>query len=292
MTGKILKFGKNGSIVEGANLIFKGFGQVMLQNNVVTGVLFLLGIAVNSWMMALGAIVGGVCGTLGAICLKYPKKEVSDGLFGFNGVLVGIALMFFFKPSAIMFAAIAIGAVASSIVMRIMLERKFPAYTFPFVLCTWVLLFMLKNTAWGVAQTHESAATGLNALSALTLGISQVMFQANILTGVLFFAGLLLSSRLAAFYALLGSALGLVGGMVMGVEATALTFGLWGYNGVLCGIAFAEKKNAAIAYAVLSIVFSVLFSYGLDSIGAVALTAPFVFAAWSTLAIRKGIGTR
>ena len=78
-------------------IILRGISQVFLQNNIFTGLLFLIGILYNSRLMALGALLGVIISTITAILLNYNKKDINNGLYGFNGTLVGIALLFFFK---------------------------------------------------------------------------------------------------------------------------------------------------------------------------------------------------
>src|SRR4051812_40665661 len=76
----------------------RGIGQIFFQENALTGALFVLGIVVNSPLMAAGAVVGSAIGTATARVLKYDEAEVSAGLYGFNSSLVGIATLFFFRP--------------------------------------------------------------------------------------------------------------------------------------------------------------------------------------------------
>lgn len=117
---------------------FRGIGQVMLQSNAPTGLLFLVGIFYNSWLMALGAIIGNLVATATAFALKYPKEEIEDGLYGFNGTLVGIAVWFYFSPNAVTLITIIIGAALSTIIMNV-IKKRIPAFTAPFIISTWMV---------------------------------------------------------------------------------------------------------------------------------------------------------
>jgi len=75
------------------NILLKGYSQVMLQNNSITGLLFLAGIFYNSWILGLGAVIGVIAGTVTAFIMKYDKNDIDAGRYGFNAVLVGIALV-------------------------------------------------------------------------------------------------------------------------------------------------------------------------------------------------------
>lgn len=119
--------------------ILRGVGQVMLQNNAFTGLLFLIGIFYNSWIFGLGALLGNIIGTFSAKLFKYPKEDIANGLYGFNGTLVGIAVFSLFNFNFITIVVTIIGAILSTVIMYYM-NRKLPALTAPFVISTWVMI--------------------------------------------------------------------------------------------------------------------------------------------------------
>ena len=92
-------------------------------------------------LMAGGGLIGTVLGTITARTLGYDEKQIRDGIYGFNATLVGIAMIFYFKPTLLAILLLLVGCAASSVVtwaMRTYLP--FPTYTFPFIVTTWVLL--------------------------------------------------------------------------------------------------------------------------------------------------------
>lgn len=86
--------GKSASVL---STLLKGIGQIMLQENSLTGLLFLIGIFYGSIIMGL-ALLAAICGTVTAYLLKYDKTEITQGLYGFSAALVGVAAMLFLKP--------------------------------------------------------------------------------------------------------------------------------------------------------------------------------------------------
>jgi urea transporter len=62
--------------------VFRGIGQVLFQENALTGALFTMGIAVSSPLMATGAVVGATIGMATARLLKFDQAEVFAGLYG------------------------------------------------------------------------------------------------------------------------------------------------------------------------------------------------------------------
>ncbi len=117
------------------------FSQVMLQKNVLTGFIFLLAIALSSSIMLLGSTLA-IISALGAAKLcKYKLTSVQSGLYGFNAVLVGIAVFHFLPFSTVSLLFVVSGGVISSLLMHFMLMRltSIPALTAPFNLTTWLI---------------------------------------------------------------------------------------------------------------------------------------------------------
>ncbi len=99
---------------------FRGIGQVFFQENALTGLLFLVGIAVSSPIMAVGAAVGTAIGTATGWLLKFDRAEVLAGIYGFNATLVGIATLFFFRPGFASISLLIVGCVAATCVTWLM----------------------------------------------------------------------------------------------------------------------------------------------------------------------------
>lgn len=269
--------------------LLRGVGQVMLQNNTITGLLFLVGIFWNSTLMGVGAVLGLLSSTLAAVLFKYKQDDINNGLYGFNGVLVGIALLFYFEPSRLIFVSIVFGAILSTFVMNFMMKKSWSPYTFPFVLSTWIFIALIKFFHFAYLSMAEGAINGSSVdwLQATSLGFGQVMFQGSIITGIIFLIAILINSRINATYAVLGSVVGILFALSFSLPLSLINLGIFGYNGVLCGIALGEKTKKSFAWAILGIILSsvilVLFSW----LNFTALTAPFVFSTWLTLYFKK-----
>src|SRR5262245_61666464 len=103
--------------IEAVGSLLRGVGQVMFQNNPITGLLFLVGIFINSYEYGLSALLGLVVATLAAYLLGADRTLIRNGLFGFNGVLTGIALSVFLQWDWHVAVYIILGAIVSTIVM-------------------------------------------------------------------------------------------------------------------------------------------------------------------------------
>lgn len=298
--------GESGAQILGfADAVLRGIGQVMLQNNRYAGVLFLLGIFYNSLLFGQAVLLGCAVSTLAAMLLGAERAQIRDGLFGFNGALVGIGLLYFLEPGLLSTVYVILAAACSSVVMaglmRIFALWKAPALTAPFVLTTWV--FILAHARFGrLASTEALPTAGLPKLGGAvegvvtqaTLaegvlnGVAQVFFQASPVTGALFLVGLLISSRPAALAAFLGSLAGALVAWGLGAAEPAIRSGAFGFNSVLTAVAIAGVffviDKSSLTYALLaSVVSAVMFaavSAALEPIGMPAMTAPFVLTTW------------
>jgi len=260
----------------------------MLQKNIITGLLFLVGIFYNSITMGMGALIGVLSGTIAAFLLNYKKQDISFGIYGFNGVLIGVALTFFFEFSVLLMSLIILGSILSTLIMNFMHKRNLHPYTFPFVISTWILMGIINYFSLVVEQTRPVLeAVSLDIVSSLSMGFGQVMFQQNLATGIIFFVAILVSSRRAGLHAFLGSAIGMLASLLLAFPLNLVNIGIFGFNGVLCGLAFSDKKTSSFVYTPVATVISVAFIYGMINFNIPPLTAPFVFATWITLGLRK-----
>ena len=268
--------------------ILCGVGQVMLQNNALTGLVFLIGIFYNSWIFGIGALLGNIVSNFFAKRFKYSKIDIEDGLYGFNGTLVGIAIFYFLGINFISFLAIIAGVFLSTIIMHF-ISKKFPAFTSPFVFATWIIIFIITYfNLTSIVTFQINEANSLNLLSSFGNNFSQVMFQQNIITGILFLIGILINSRISAFYALYGSIIGSLLALLISSSTNMLNAGLFGYNAVLCAIALGNnKKKNTFIFTTIGIILSVFITLYFDKNNIIALTAPFVFATWIVLILRK-----
>lgn len=305
------------------DLTLRGVSQVFLQNHPLTGACFLLALLANSllagdsltsqgvsatWLFA-GAVLGTVASTLTAMLLRLDRQALHAGLYGYNGTLVGIAIPFFFQADAGLLMAIAITAAAALSTLITEFGRPFftlwklPVLTAPFVMSTWLALFAIQalgglqpSGLLAGASPAPSPAPALSLLGAgegLLTGVGQVMLQEHWLAGLLMLLGLLVSSRRAFAFGLLGSLVGLLLGIWAGADAASLQAGLHGFNLVLTGIALGAvfRARQTTAWILVGLGATFLMADYLEAALAPsalpALTAPFIVTTWFFLLLTR-----
>ncbi|MCB0481170.1 MAG: urea transporter [Flavobacteriales bacterium] len=267
--------------------ILRGIGQVMFQNNVYSGLLFLAGIFYNSYQLGLAALAGTVLSTATAHVLKYPKEELEDGIYGFNGTLTGIAIIFFFGVSITAVLALIAGSVLSTVAMYF-LKKVISPFTAPFVLSASIVIYSLLHLLdYPLIISTSSPESTLDLLTASSNGIGQVMFQKNVITGLFFLLAVLINDRLMALYTVYATVLGALTGWYFNFPIAEINGGFMGYNAILCAIALTGKNWRDFLWISLAIVLSSILNKGMAMMGIITLTAPFVLVTWVILKAKQ-----
>jgi urea transporter len=303
------------AILRFIDINLRGTGQVMFQNNPLSGALFLAAVGWGSYAagaphVAIGGLVALVVATLTARWFHIDEKSYAAGLYGFNGILVGLALATFLAPGPLLWAYVVLGSAISVIVMigtAKVVKWWGDPLTFPFVITTWLLLLASYGfagltgaalPAGNVVAAFEPVASDPLKLADFVQGvlhsISQVFLKGNGISALLFLAGLAVNSIAAAAFALSGAILAVIAAHLLGAESDLITGGLLGFSPVLTAIAlgtFFYRPSLRVAlFAALGTVFTVIvqaaMNVALTPFAIPALTAPFVVVTWMFLAPR------
>lgn len=291
--------------------LLRGSGQVMFQQNAWTGLLFLIGIfwgAFNAGapQVAIGALVGLLASTFAGWIIGEHIQDGRDGLWGFNGILVGCAFPTFLAPVPLMWVSLVCCAMLTTWMRRgfnnVTAQFKINSLTFPFVFCTWMFLLSARVlTATPLADmdspaliVHIGGSIDWNVGSFLIYwlkGVSQVFLINNWVTGIIFLVALAVCSLWAAIYAAASSALALFVAVLFAADPADVTAGLFGFSPVLTGIAvgttFYSVNLKSALWTAAAVVATVFIQAGMDTLmlpwGIPTLTAPFCIATWMFL---------
>jgi urea transporter len=303
----------------------RGVGQVMFMNNPFTGLFVMVAAWVYDPWLGFGGTVGLVVSNLVALLMGFDRGAIHAGLYGFNGVLCGLAMATFLAPpwDGLSTVWIVVVSAGSSIAMA-GLAALFggawgvPPFTFAFNLS--VLLFLITAlhvargrvgelvapaapTTDGTAVStalRESAtaavASGIDGwLNAIFRGIGQLFFVNSILGGVLVLVGIAICSRIAAGFALVGVVIGTAVGLLLGADGVAIYNGLWGFNSydaclAVAGVFYVLTWRSALlgmaCAAYTALLFGAIGSF-LGPWGLPAMTLPFCFGVLTFVMLRR-----
>lgn len=301
------------------DLNLRGIGQVMFQDNPLSGLLFFAAIGWGSYVagmpqVAIGGLVAVVAATLTAQWLRVEAAALGAGLYGYNAYLVGLALPTFLASTPGLWIYIALaGAVSVPATLWIANMCKpwgVAALTAPFVLVAW--LFLLASYAFtaiegsGLPMVDTVAPINPAEANPLALGdflqgvlrsIGQVFLKSSIIAALLLVAGLAVNSIAAAVLAVVGAIVAVASAHVLGAESGLITDGLMGFSPVLTAIAlgavFYKPGVRVVIYALVGTIFTVVVQGAMNVVvtpfGIPTLTGPFVLATWLFLLPRENL---
>ena len=287
---------------------FRGLGQVMFQDNWLSGLLFFIGIfwgayAEGDGAVAWGMMIGTLVSTLTGYVLQLPDKNGAQGLWGFNGCLVGCAFPTFMGNTPWMWIALILCSALSTWVRtgldNVMDKWNVSSLTFPFVLSTYFFLLASRLFAnippefMGSPELPSGIDTTLDLhFGSLVVywlkGISQVFLIDSWVTGIFFLAALAVNNWRACMWAAIGSAVALLVVIIWKGPGADISKGLYGFSAVLTGIAlgatFCNNRWQSWIWAILGIVVTVFVQAAMNAffapMGLPTLTGPFCVATW------------
>jgi urea transporter len=292
--------------------VFRGIGQVFFEENALTGALMAAGLAINSPLMAVGAIVGSAIGTATARVMRFDEGEIRAGIYGFNSTLIGIATFFHFQPGGLSVVLLLAGCIAGAFVTYAMRKYvPFPTYTSPFIVVTWVLFFLgvtiqaarvapsdepsdsyLAGSAPGIARVEgdssgSNESTGVVVLDfaeAAARAVGEVDFQGSIWSGILFLVGIAVNNRTHAALVFAASLIATCVAVYHHDAAPSVASGLSQYSAPLAAVALFLARKSLVA-PLLGVLLTVPLTENFPLTGLPTYTAPFVLATWIVLFI-------
>ncbi|WP_392565298.1 urea transporter [Utexia brackfieldae] len=307
-------------VMQFIDVTLRGCAQVMFQNNPLTGLLFFMAIFLGGYLenlpyIGFACLFATVIATLTAYISKIDLASLRSGLYGYNACLVGVALPTFLDNTPLLWFTIALGSIVSVIATLSLADFlkswKVAALTAPFVLVTWTILlasyafFAIKGIALPKAdlsqQYIDASSQSVDYLQQFTpdifRGISEVFLFSSVAVGIIFVAGLAVSSIWAALFAIFGSLLAYMTASLLQADFVNIHTGLYSFSAVLTAIALGStfnKPSLRVAiYTVIGVIFTVFVQGALDTalapIGIPTLTMPFVLATWLFLVPNKDL---
>jgi len=289
----------------------RGAGQAIFANSPLAGALILIALSIQSGWLFLMAMLGLVTSTLTSQSMGLDAAARQNGLYGYNGLLIGAAFATFGVASDDLLQRLSwcmatlVSAALSTWLIAAMApwwSRKLsaPLLTLPFIVVTYLaiaiaqvipqefLAFSLVHTPdpEGVASWSDWAVSHLS-------GFGEVFLADEPLPGLLILISLLLYSPTGVAIGLIAAATGSSMAVALGASPHAIGSGLWGYNAILTALAlggtfFAPNKRSlllALSAAVLTVLFAAWLGPRIAPVP--ILTLPFVVVTLAAYRIQR-----
>lgn len=300
-------------------IVLRNISQVVLQNNALSGAVILAGIFYQSVDFGIAAVVGSVVSILTAMFLKTDKGMVSAGLYGFNGVLTAISVVFYCETAFdaidiswwmigtyVVFGAI-LSTVLTAAIGAMLSVAEVPALTAPFVLASWLFVAgthfspalepghhaVLKSAASGTAgkvvdDDHYNVDTWWEGVGK---GFGEIFFQDNAVSGYMILLAIAINSRIAAVMASIAALISIGVAEALQIDEATIHMGMFSYSAILTGIAIGGLFYLLTVRSFIFMLFGIVITTWLYAALAVILaplhlapyTAPFVVVTWIML---------
>lgn len=195
--------------------------------------------------------------------LGFDKVQLRNGVLSFNALITGIGLGTFFDPGIVFFSLLALSSILTLILSVAfggwLFKYGLPFLSIPFVLAFWFVVLpasLYENlglTQRSIFWINEMYAVGGNSLLNIfqqiesweinqlldiyLRSLSSIIFQNNLITGIILAIALLISSRIFFSLSILGFISAYIFAQFSGSEAASITYYNIGANFMMVAIA-------------------------------------------------------
>jgi urea transporter len=242
--------------------VLNSYSVVFFLNNKLLAIVIMLTTFIN-FFAGLSGLLSVMLSVLIAYKLGFDKLQLKRGVYTFNALLVGIGLGTFFNPGIVFFALLALASLMTLMISVSLggwfFKNGLPFLSIPFVLIFWIIVLPTsfyesvgltqKNIFWINEVYDKGGNTVLNLfknidsmqfnklLDIYLRSLSSIIFQNNLITGILIAVALLISSRIFFSLSVIGFLSAFVFAEFLGPEAASITYYNIGANYIMIALA-------------------------------------------------------
>lgn len=225
-----------------------------------------LALFVVTFFYPLSGLCGLFCGIMVnglAVAFSMDRFKLTNGIYGFNAVILGLALGALFPPNMALCYMLLVSSVLLLLLMAgfetIFAKTQLPYLVFPFLCCLWFLLFLTQQKGgdlfidcvlgdhFGMLSFGEYSLSDISdhpiwlnlpdVISEYLISLSSVLFRQDIFLGLVMAIILLFYSRIAFLFTLTTHLFAYFLYQTFGCELFHLPFSCFGFNFILSALA-------------------------------------------------------
>lgn len=194
---------------------------------------FILAATLTGPIHGLFGLMGGIFASAVAYLAGMNRDAVRGGIYGFNGILTGLALGYFFEPTATMIVyllGVSILLTFVTVAMNDVFYRLFglPAMSMPLNLVAWLALgaasalgyLSPSGARWHLVNIPIDMLP--ESMGYFFSALASVLFQVNVATGIVIAVGLIIWSRIALVLMAIGYIASFAMQTFLGIDPTPL----------------------------------------------------------------------
>ena len=282
-------------VKEFVQIVLNSYSQIFFSTHRAFAILILV-VTFFDFYTGLFGLLSVLVTAVTGLSLGFNRHTLKKGLFGFNSLLVGLGLGVYFSPTLYLVFIVILASLFTffiSITLQGVIGKYgLPFLSIPFILALWI--FMLATSSFHVLGINERGIFTINelyhlggqpllhvyefvnkltlpaSLRAYFISLSAILFQYNVLSGIIISLGLLLFSRIAFSLSLIGFFLAYGFYNLIGAEITIYDYSFFGFNYILTSIAlggfFLIPSRNAYLWMILLIPFVAILTISLNMI--------------------------
>ncbi len=251
--------------------------------------------------MGLLALLGVTLSNLTAYVLKFDETKIRSGFYGFNGILFGAAVAFYFKLSFFIIILTLLFIVITFFISAVLEHHmasvfNLPGLSLPFIVSLYIFLIFVTN--FGAIERHVVIATDVGLFSVLPASVQSffkslafVVYQPNALAGATFAIAFLILSRVMFILSIVGFLTSTITVHLMFGQPSESLVMLAGLNAALTALALGgnliipspKSFTLAVICSVMIVVLTGFFAKLLSHVTLPVVVLPFNFAVLSVL---------
>jgi len=242
--------------------VLYSYTQIFFSKNLVFGLLLLITTFFDI-NVGISGLLAVLFTNLVAFILGFDRYYIKDGSYAFNSLLVGLGLGLYYQFSFPFFILLLIASLLTFFITvglsGILAKYRLPFLSIPFLFGLWAIFLAARNfNAVGISENgvfvlNELYARGGSWLVDAYQWVNQIgvpevimiylkslgaiLFQFNILSGILMAIGLLYYSRIAFSLSFISFASAYYFYQFIGADIDSLSYSYIGFNFILTGIA-------------------------------------------------------
>jgi urea transporter len=231
-----------------------------------------------------------------AMWFKFNEKNIKDGYYGFNALLVGLGTTVIFAPSKEQVVVVIIVSILTlfiTLVLEGILSKYYlPFLSLPFLLGIWIIdlsqnsLIGIGISERGIYHYNELYALGGQSLVDIHnfvkdipypfylkeyfLSLSAIAFQYNELAGFIIAITLFFSSRISFTLSLIGFYIAISFYQFAGIDSEQLSYTFIGFNYILTSIAlggiFLIPSKWSYSWMLILLPITVIITFGMGQL--------------------------
>ncbi|WP_210134824.1 urea transporter [Staphylococcus sp. GDX8P80P] len=130
--------------------ITTNFSEIFLVTSILGSVLIIIGIFLGSIKGGIYAIISSILAVIFIVALGGDYPSITNGLYGYNAILTGIALGAIFTTKLNTYIAVITGLLLTVVMhgalATLLAPVGLPVFTAPFIFATWIVMFAGKTS--------------------------------------------------------------------------------------------------------------------------------------------------